>query len=319
MRTFVALRNFTIPIKGMEVIEVSKGEEIQYDGFVAIVRDVKISTKALCSTIGDWIALQGQEKNINNKVETVSRNATGGRIIENNDPSYDSVYRKKKSDDLETLLKEQDKISQGLVVDDEKDLKKENQKKRIYEVYEEQEVKKINKDDKNNTNIKQKESTEIIKDNIEVKEIVKKEKVENKPKKLKVDKEATGEVYKETKFDKDKNKDKNENKTKQKVFTTNVAVKEKIEDNVPSKIDVVSSTVSPTETKKEKKIIKEESLSDAVVVTKTRNIELEDDILKEVGDIISDLKIGKEEETSVLIDDEAIVEDNDIDLSNILD
>lgn len=322
MRSFKAIQDFSIPIQGMEVLTISKGEEFLYDGITVVVRGEKVNTRALLSVIGDWI-IDAKESNIVEKTEnklTNSRNITGGRIVENNDPYYDKSLggSVRKSDDLNTLLKEYEKKPEKKVVSSEEELKEETEKESKYIQYEDQIVGKVkeNKDTKREESKSKdkdkKESNKTIADSKEVKRINGNNKKEDysKPKKLVVDKEAVGVVYKETNFKKENKKKVEDNKEKQKVVSTNIAVKKVGNNSIKKNVEVRSSTVSVED-------------QDTVVVSKVRKPEMEEDLLKETEGIISELTIDKDlnndQNNSIIIDEDSIVEDTDIDLSNLLD
>lgn len=329
LKTYVAIQNFSIPV-GEQIIQVRKGEELQFDGTIVIVGDDKISNRFLQSAIGEWIVEKGKYKGeINvNKLAIPSRNATGGRIVENNDPSYDAVSRtgSRKSDDLSVLLKEYDKEGKTIIEDSEKDILKANKDRKKYEVYEDMEVKKVknnveNKEIKNNKKeTLGNEKNKIAKENVVVKENAsKKNVVKEEPKKLKVDKEASGKIVKETNFKENKIKEE-EKDDKKEIIATEIGIKKIIKDTEENKV-VNSSTVSNITPAKKKEVIIEDPMEGAVVVSKVSK-DLEERELMDKDGIVSRLKVSNGgNNDSILLEEDVMIEksNDDIDLSDLLD
>jgi hypothetical protein len=128
LKEYVAIQDFSMSLdNGKTPIYVKKGETLEFDGLNVVFRGETGTARPLAKVIGEWISPIG------NKVSPVrtagnlarpTRNVTGGRIIEHSDyPSDPEAHvANPPSDSVSTLLKNYDKIPEIKVVNGKREV-----------------------------------------------------------------------------------------------------------------------------------------------------------------------------------------------------
>jgi hypothetical protein len=136
-KLYVAVQNFSLNLdNGKSQLDVKIGEMLSFDGLYVECRGERGQARPLAKVVGDWIKqvstnvppIAAQPSTI-----AVSRNATGGLVIEDSDPSRDLGTRAQQEDsnsELKRLLGSYDKAQSVIdtsdkITDDLSDARKE--------------------------------------------------------------------------------------------------------------------------------------------------------------------------------------------------
>lgn len=223
-KEYVAIQDFSLNLnngKDTVDIKVKVGDRLTFDGLNVSFREEKGSARSLSKVIGEWIALVNEKVNAPRPTLVAgTRNATGGRIVEHSDVPSDptiTTHQKQSSDDLETLIRKSEQIQETKLVNGKREVTSDMDdiKKEI----------KITNNDGNivrKVTVSEEEAPVVNKESIEAKDpdadrkptvlfmegsVAKKtnygveDQEKDEHKKLEIDYEATGSIYKETSYE----------------------------------------------------------------------------------------------------------------------
>lgn len=125
LKEYVAIQDFSINLDNKNPTYVKKGETLMFDGLNVDVRGEKGSARALSKVIGEWISpVSAPVAAPVGKLARVSRNATGGRVIEHSDYPSDPIsgVQNQPSDSVETLLKSYEKTPEVKLVNGKREV-----------------------------------------------------------------------------------------------------------------------------------------------------------------------------------------------------
>jgi hypothetical protein len=126
LKEYSALQDFTISLdNGKTSLYVKRGEILQFDGLNVILRGEQGTARSLSKVVGEWIALTGiSVKPVEKQLASVSRNATGGRVVEHSDYTSDPLVgiQNPPSDSIDKLLKGYDKIPEIKMVNGKREV-----------------------------------------------------------------------------------------------------------------------------------------------------------------------------------------------------
>jgi len=220
LKKYTAIQDFSMSMdNGKTSIYVKRGETLEFDGLNLVFQGEKGTARSLTKVIGEWLTPSDAVVKVAGKQSAQSpRNATGGRVVEHSDYPSDPVVGIKNppSDSIHALLKTYDKTPEVKIVNGVREVTSDLDDAR-------KEVRVINSDDdvvrkvsviegSPDTN---KNSVEIGPDNVKKSTIISREGQVTKEtnysgvtvapqenKKLTIDYEASGVVFKKTSSDK---------------------------------------------------------------------------------------------------------------------
>ena len=159
-KSYVAVADFSLSLNnGEKNVNVRVGDELTFDGLYAKIGVEQGTAKPLSKVIGEWIKPVESSSPAPASAgptlppATPSRNATGGRIVEDSDPSSDRTTlssQESSNAELKRLVDQYDNAPAPTHVserttDDMKDMRKESSVQ--VESYDDQEVAKVRADD----------------------------------------------------------------------------------------------------------------------------------------------------------------------------
>lgn len=144
-KQYVAIDAFSIPLdNGKNNISIKKGDTLTFDGLTVDVSGISGMAKSLTKAIGMWIVPLDSKSKKATKSSTGpmnTRNATGGRIVENSEATQDLGVREQQRrtyDELQELVTKYERESgKTVVVDDEAEMRKAAEEKKRAQVIDE--------------------------------------------------------------------------------------------------------------------------------------------------------------------------------------